>query len=222
LLGLLGGAPLEAWVTPDDDGRIGNVLIMHLPDWRVGLTGEQQGTADVHLLRGRQLEDGFGIDPSALVGDPPRLGPRHTTATLQDAELRTAPAQLTLDYPLLSYRAPQPLPLEFARYTGSLRVAQGGFDSMNGRLQGYLTNAALAAMLVDFYEACDGPQPPDTCRMLQQIAPTAADALNLLEALIGYDVRWVPNRPPEACEADCNAIGVCLLMEFSAQHVIAP
>ncbi|MGK0358852.1 MAG: hypothetical protein ACI9U2_001146 [Bradymonadia bacterium] len=219
LLGLLGGTMLSDFVNPDDAGEIQLVLLSQLEGWTVGQTGNEAAKATFNLFVGDLVEGEFLIDQDSFVGGDPNNGPVISLeeTSIANAQIQTSNGDVSIDLPLVP-GVPLRLDLFGANYSGSLRVSADGFDSQNGLLQGYLTKEGLANLVDGIYAGCESEDPPSLCDQLQGIAPTAADAVILLEGLVGYDVNFVDGEGSD-CAADCNATGVCLQIEMTGTKI---
>ena len=219
LLGLLGGAMLSDFVNPDDAGEIQLILLSSLDGWATGQTANEAAKASFNLFVGDLVEGEFLIDQDSFVGGDPNNGPVISLeeTSIANAQIQTPNGDVSIDLPLVP-GVPLRLDMFGANYSGSLRVSADGFDSQNGLLQGYLTKEGLSALVDGIYAGCDSDDPPSLCEQLQGIAPTAADAVVLLEGLVGYDVSFVDGEGSD-CAADCNATGVCLQIEMTGTKI---
>lgn len=219
LLGLLGGQSLSDFVNPDAEGEISLILLSQLEGWMTGDTANTAAKATFNLFVGDLVDGEFMIDPDSFEGadpnNPPLISIEETSIT--DARIQTPADDISLELPLIP-EVPLRLDLFGSTYAGSLRVSADGFDSQNGLLQGYLTKEGLENLVNGIYAGCESPEPPSLCEQLQGIAPTAADAIVLLEGLVGYDVTF-QNGEGADCEADCNATGVCLQIEMTGTKI---
>lgn len=219
LFGLLGEAPSDFY-QPDDAGRIRIPFFFALDGWQPGETGNEAGEVELQLLAAEQVGGGFRIARSAFEGNAPDRPVRsRMNASLQGEAIAARGGSIR--FPLMPLTDPViELTLENTRFQSALRVSADGFDTRNGVLEGILTRDALADFMEATYVRCEAMR-DDICEQLMGIAPTAEDATVLFDALLGYDVRWENGRAA-ACDADCNATGVCALIELTGTPLAAP
>jgi hypothetical protein len=186
------------------------ISLVRLDGWQAGQTGNQAMGVHFDLMPGGPDNRAFRFQRSAFVNDNPDNPPRsRLQASLRDQLITTDVGPLEFQLPWTE-QVPFAAPLVAASYAGSLSVRAESFDSV-GVLEGYLRRAELEGIIDALYVRCREP----ACEALGMVAPTPAAA----KALLQYDVRLEDGRPI-ACDANCDAIGICYAIELTATQVI--
>ena len=169
--------------------------------------------------------DEFFIDPVSFEGGDPANNPliSFPDTSVTGAALLTSEQNISLNLPLID-GIPLPLGLADTRVKGTLQMQANGFASQNGVLAGYFTKPAILDLIVGLQAFCEANPDSSICGTIGAVIPPGTDpevAYGILTALVQPDANY-DNGQASACapgSGDCNAVGVCLLVEMQAQAI---
>lgn len=221
-LALLVDGGLSSLVQPDDMGEIQFILLSQLEGWAEGQTGNQVGTATMNLFIGDQNADGtFSIDPDSFVGGDPANGALIAFAdtSVSNSTILTPRQEISLELPIVP-GIPLSVRLSDARFKSGLRIEADGFAASNGTLAGYFTKDAVLELITGIITFCADNMESSLCQTVAPILGNDVEAAyTTLTALVPPDVKFENGVASECQPADCNAIGVCLLVEMQAEVI---
>ena len=213
---------LSALVQPDDMGEIQFVLLSQLEGWGDGQTGNQVGTVTMNLFIGDQNADGsFSIDPDSFVGADPANGAliAFDNTSVTNSTILTPRQEISLELPIVP-GIPLSVRLSDARFKSGLRIEGGNFSAQSGTLAGYFTKDAVIELITGIITFCADNADNELCQTVAPILGNDIDAAYAtLTALVPPDVKFANGVATECAAADCDAIGVCLLVEMEAQDI---
>ncbi|MEZ4474938.1 MAG: hypothetical protein R3F60_29935 [bacterium] len=216
---------LSSLVQPDDMGDISLILLAQLKGWDEGQTGNQVGTATLNLFTGDLTDGEFYIDPQSFEGGDPANSAliSFPDTSVTNSVLASGEQDISLELPLLA-GVPLALGLDNTRVKGSLSMRAEGFASQNGVLAGYFTKPAILELITGLQAYCAANPDTSICGTIGAVIPPGTDpevAYGILTALVQPDANF-ENGVASACapgSGDCNAVGVCLLVEMDATAI---
>ncbi|MEE2789284.1 MAG: hypothetical protein VX589_18245 [Myxococcota bacterium] len=215
---------LTSQLQPDDDGRTDVILLVHLIGWSAGQTGSQTQSLKMHVYDGELLEPERYLVSKASYFEPlvDRM-PRVTFQTdVSGCSLTTAPGNFTVDLPEVNLDGA--LTLVNTTIRAHIRTTPRGFDIMRGMLTGYLSEEVLVTAVLALQDSCRGDRPPSVCDIIggfvENEDPLETVRRLLLPLLGGADVRIDGDQVADDCGDDCNAVGVCILVEGVATKIL--
>lgn len=217
---LLAGGGLGSQVRPNPAGEIALVVLLRALGWEPGLSAGEIDDIDIEILSGLQGEDERFVYRSDgfLDGDPEQPA---TTVFLDtgvdDGWLWTD--QIPFELPLSLLGSPElPLRLENTVLTGRIAAEGPGFRLDDGALAGYITDQTVLELAALLREQCLPEDAPTFCALIQdQLDEPPEVLLELVVGIIGGFEARVDGPRSMPCDPevpdDCNAVGVCLILE---------
>jgi hypothetical protein len=219
---LVGGTTdLNSVVEPDENGDVQLTLMAQLLNVAAGDTGNSISPATMAFYTGdRDVDGNFWISPSSFVdGDSANdTLINFDNVCTTNAQIKAPGATFSITLPVIP-DLPLTLALNETRFNGALDFDATGFTVTNGVLSGYLTKETLGEVIDGLSAVCNGEEPPSLCDTIGQFLGGDRDTtITLLLGLLGlngFDVMVAADGTADTCEgADCNAIGVCLLVDM--------
>lgn len=221
-LALLVDGGLSSLVQPDDMGEIQFILLSQLKGFAEGQTGNEVGEVTMNLFIGDQNADGtFSIDPDSFEGADPANGPLISFAgtSVENSTILTPRQEISLELPIVP-GIPLAVRLSDARFKSGLRMEADGFSAQNGTLAGYFTKDAVIELIQGIITFCADNMANSLCQTVAPILGNDVDqAYATLTALVPPDVKFTNGVASECQPAECDAIGVCLLVEMQAEVI---
>ncbi len=219
---LVAGGGLGSQVRPNPAGEIDLVVLMRAVGWEPGVSSGELDTVDIEILRGLQGPDGALLyrTDGFVDGDPEQ--PANTAfvgSGVDDGWLWTD--QIQFELPLSLLGSPElPLRLENTVLTGRIAAEGPGFRLDDGALAGYITDEAVLELAAVLREQCLVEDAPTFCALIRsQLDEPPEVLLELVVGIIGGFEARVEGPRATPCDPeqpdDCNAVGVCLVLEGS-------
>jgi len=207
-LNRVGQADLDAHIRPDEDGDSAVVMLTQTPDWPVFAEVDALGAVTIRSLGASRAGGRTLIAPAQ--------GDFADTPIDAEGRFRTEPGGFVLPFPL-SAELVLSVRLEQAVLSGQLSVDAPGIAVADGRVEGYWTEEAIIEWVAQLLDACAQPgAPANLCNILRFALPPGsppADGIPVLRQFLGgFDVNW-NDGDPQPCEANCDSISVCFVLE---------
>lgn len=178
--------------------------------WTPGETGNAAGQVVVRLYSGTLAALQASLALETALGS--------LDAWLNGGRLTSQPGAVTLPIPAVPNTAPLQVPLVQAHLEGALNVDFTGVTVTDGHLVGYLNQAGMVELVTQLRARCNTPDPLtlETCFQLQatlDLRGTPDQIAARLWALAPPDAVLGPMGAGR-CDEGCNALSVCLAVEF--------
>lgn len=217
---LLAGGGLGNQVRPDGVGRIDLVVLLRARGWEPGLGAGALDAIDLDLLPGRQGPDlELLYRAEAFVDGDPANGAAAVFADTWVVDGWLDSDLVTVTLPLSILNSPElPLTIDLARLDGRIEADGPGFRLRHGTLAGYVTIERVAVLVELLTEVCLAPDAPPFCTLVAgQLDQPVEAVIELMVGFLGGLEARVEGERATPCdpelEGDCNALGVCLIVE---------
>ena len=159
------------------------------------------------------------IKPDLSLEQPDYIPKARFGASLSECQLETEENDFFLR--ISNFPLPDGLRLSKVKIRGHISVDEVGFNLSNGVLTGYLTEDALIEAVNVLRELCSADEKPEICdRVPPSFFAEGEEGKEVRELFFtilgGADVKYNAGQVSEACDDDCNAVSVCILVEGQA------
>ena len=216
---------LHHYVEPDERGDIRLLMFVQLPEWREGLSAADVSPTKLNFYFGDLADGQFVILPISYRDENSNKGAliSFDAAEIAHRELYIPENRFVIPADYFDLE----LPIEKLTAKADLALDKGGFQAVNGYIQGYVTHESLVLALDRVRERCQAADAPGFCSRISLFLSRDADTATLVNILLqllgGYEARIEGTRAltcdqtllPE--EGGCNALGICI--EFSLAGV---
>ncbi len=221
LILLAGG--LDQFVEPDADGLIQLLLLLQAEGWTEGQRIEEVEQVDLSVWLGHSdVSEGYFIAPDSFAMDDP-TAPRFgfPSSRVDNGWLESAQGNLVLGLTVVGLRVH--LALEHVQFSGRMFAEGDGFGVRNGVMTGYISREGALSMGRDILANCEEEEPPPICSSLSNLVPpdpTDDDLITVIGSVAGeFDARLEGGSPYECASEECNALGVCFLVEMEGTRI---
>lgn len=220
-LSLLSGLSINELVQPDANGDTPLYVLNYLSGWSMGQTGNQAGALTSQFFQGELDQNGSSFISSSSLNDQGDALISLSTEVI-DGLYYTAPSRFNLSFPFVNDLQLNII-LEQTSIYGLLELDEIGFNLSDGVIQGYLTQDGIRSLIQNIQSACAMENPPSLCATIGSFlnGDIASGESLIVSILGGYEVAVSAEGVVSECpnSSDCNAVGVCLLVEMSSVHI---